>query len=190
MKLNVSQLSQLRADIATNSDTNTIPNTQDGAIAIAALYNVDAVPATQVWRTDAPVSAIFDSITWANYTPNDAADATTVYTNRTLVAQTKQMNLQNMLIGRDVINAAKVNVRAGLRDAVIQLPTGVAGALTTAGGVNGATTLAACIRNATRAEKLFLAASQGSDTTGVTTARVLTLEGPLSADDVYNARAN
>ncbi len=142
--------------------------------------------ASQAWRTDAPVDAVLDAITFASYTPNDAvlaADTDPTLSRKIgwlLTVQTKQMNLQLMLQGRQTINAAKVNVRAGLRDAVIQVPTGANGANTSPGGASGATVLANCTRTATRAEVMLAAASQGSDTTGSTTARVLTFEGEVS----------
>lgn len=135
------------------------------------------------WRTDANVTAILDAINWSNYTPNDVvagADVDpllSVKIARLLTVQTKQMNLQLMLQGRDRLNTAPTQVRAGLRDAVIAVPTGLSGANTSPGGVSGATVLAACVRTATRAEVMLAAAGQASDTTGTTTARVLTWQG-------------
>jgi len=147
----------------------------------------DSPSTTSVWRTEARVTDIIDSINWAAYTPNDAADNTATYTNRALLAQTKQMNLQLMLQGRDRIDATKANLRAGLRDAVIQIPTGAAGALVASGGASGATTLAACVRFATMAEALFVQAAQ---TTGSTTASILTFEGGVDPTDVSWLIAN
>lgn len=142
---------------------------------------LDGASATSVWRTDAPVAAIIDAINWANYTPNDAADSTVIYTNRALLAQTKQMNLQLMLQGRQTLDASKANLRAGLRDAVIQVPTGTAGAMTSPGGAGGATVLNVCVRTATRAE----AALAGAPTqTGTVAASALTFEGPVDSDSV------
>lgn len=185
-----SQLAAIKADILASPDLNAQPNNSDGAYEIARLYNLPASPTFNVWRTDAPVDAILDAINWSLYTPQDAADNTATYTNRLLAIQTKQMNLQNMLIGRSSINAAKVNIRAGLRDAVIAVPAGASGAAVSPGGASGATVLAACIRNATRIEKLLATASQGSDTTGTTTARVMGFEGQVSYQDIEAARAS
>ena len=136
--------------------------------AIAAYYNTATT--TDIWRTDAPVDAILDAIDWSKYTPADAADATAIFTNRTLAIQTKQMNLQNMLIGRDSLNAAKSNIRAGLRDAVVGVPAGALGALISPGGPSGSLVLAACIRKASNSEVLLSTTTGG--TTGPTTARV------------------
>ena len=138
---------------------------------------------SNAWRTDAPVNAILDAINWGTYTPSDAiasADPTlTQQVGRLLAIQTKQMNLQLMVQGRDVLNCSRPNVRGGLRDAVIQVPSGAGGAATSPGGANGATVLAQCVRPATRAEVMLAAQSQASDTTGTTTARVLTFEGDV-----------
>lgn len=138
------------------------------------------------WRTDTPVTDIIDAITWSSYTPNDAvagADTDPVLSRKMgwlLTIQTKQMNLQLMLQGRDRLNCAPPNVRAGLRDAVTQVPSGASGANTSPGGASGATVLNKCTRPATRAEAILAASSQASDTTGGVTARVLILEGEVS----------
>jgi hypothetical protein len=146
------------------------------------MYNTSS--AVDVWRTDAPVQGIYDAINWSAYTPTDAPDNTVLYTNRLLNIQTKQMNLQNILQGGSTVDASKANLRAGLRDAVIALPSGASGSSISAGGSGGAAVLAACIRKATRIEKLF--ATQ-SATTGPTTANLLTFEGAISSDDVQQA---
>lgn len=182
------QLAAIKADILASPDLSALPNNSDGAFEIARLYNLPASPAFNVWRTDAPVDAILDAVNWSQYTPTDAADNTATYTNRMLAIQTKQMNLQNMVLGRTTINAAKVNIRAGLRDAVIAVPAGAGGASVSPGGASGANVLTACVRPATRIEKLLATASQGSDTTGSTTARVMGFEGSVSYQDIEAAR--
>ena len=143
------------------------------------------------WRTDAPVNAILDAINWSAYTPTDNPQnsdtdlaALSIKTARLLTVQTKQINLQLMLQGRDTLNCSRPNVRGGLRDAVIQVPTGVNGAPTSPGGANGSTVLAQCIRPITVAEDLLSAAPQASDTTGTTTARVLSFEGQVEGGEV------
>lgn len=183
-QLTTAQRAALAAYVATN--LSQFPHTPDGAYAVAdALNQVDASN-TSVWWTATPTNAIFDTITWAAYTPNDAPDGTALFTNRVLTAQTKQMNLQNMLVGRDFIDASLVTFRAGLRDAVIQLPTGTGGAMVAPGGASGVTTLTACKRPtlATKCEKLF---SAGASTTGTVTADILTFEGTLSPTAVQQA---
>lgn len=183
MVLTTAQYAALKADIAASADMNNQPATHAGSEIIAGLYNV--VSATDVWRTEASVQAIYDAIDWSKYTPADTPDTTQIYENRILCIQTKQMNLQNMLQGRTSVDASKANLRAGLRDAVTALPAGAAGAAVTAGGANGNTVLSAMTRKATRFEKLF-ATSQAQ--TGGVTANLLVLEGAVSVDDIQIAR--
>lgn len=190
-----SQLATLKAAIDATPAWSAIPNNDDGHFALAALLNATASPSFSVWRTDANVGAILDAITWANYTPNDAIAGSdtdpllSVKIGRLLTIQTKQMNLQLMLQGRQTIDASKVNVRAGLRDAVITIPSGASGQNTSPGGASGANVLNACVRNATEAERVLATASQGSDQTGTVTARVMGFEGNVSPSDVQQARA-
>ena len=145
---------------------------------------LNAAGGTNVWRTEAPVDAINDGIDYGKYTPTDAVPATdpalSIDVARMLRIQTKQMNLQNILIGRTTLNCSRPNVRGGLRDAVIGVPAGASGALTARGGASGVYVLAACVRPGTRAEVMLAAGAQASDTTGGTTARVLTFEGDVA----------
>jgi hypothetical protein len=184
MALSTAQKQALKADIAADPTLGQLAHTSDSAFAIAALYNLPASPDFFVWQTAAPTRDIFDAITWANYTPADAADNTVTFSNRLLVIQTKQMNLQNMLVGRDSVDASKANVRLGLRDAVINLPAGASGANVSAGGASGATVMNALTRKATRLEKLLVTSSPS---TGGVTAGVMGYEGAISSDDVINA---
>lgn len=148
------------------------------------------------WRSDAPVNAILDAITWASYTPNDAVAGSdtdpllSVKIGRLLTVQTKQMNLQLMLQGRDRLDTRPSNVRLGLRDAVTQVPTGTNGALTSPGGGNATTVLNQCVRPATRAEVLLAAPSQASDTSGAVSARVLRFEGEIYPYEVVGLMFN
>ena len=186
MALTTAQQTSLRNSVNADGTLNTLPHNSDSAQQIADVYNITDVSNTSVWNSAADVNKIFDSITWANFTPNDAPDNTVTYSNRSLNIQTKQMNLQNMLVGRTTVNAALSNFRAGLRDALINLPAGTGGAFVSAGGASAATTLTACIRptTATKMEKLV---SAGPASTGTVTADVLTFEGRLSYQDVVLA---
>lgn len=183
MELTPAQLATVAADILAKPDLNSQPLNRDGSYQIYLLYN--AVSATDVWRTDAPVQDIYDAIDWSKYTPTDAPDGTAIFTNRLLAIQTKQMNLQNMLQGRSTVDASKANLRAGLRDAVIGLPAGANGALITAGGASGATVLAALTRKALRIEALFAALPA---TTGNTTAQLLVWQGQIDLNSILQAR--
>lgn len=188
MPLTTAQLQAVKADITANPDLNTVPAGLDGSYEIARLYNLPPAVAMSVWRTDTPVQAIFNAITWANYTPNDAADGTQIYQNRCYLLSIKQMNLQTML-ANSPINTANPLTRGGVRDAVVSLPAGTAGAMISAGGASGVTVLNACLRNANRIEKLLATASQASDTTGTVTARVMGFEGRLNHNDIEEAKA-
>lgn len=193
--LTVPQQQALKAAITANPTWAAYPTTGDGPTDLAAVLNTTAAPAFPVWRTDCRAASILDAITWASYTPNDrvgTAETDPLLTRKMgwlLEIQVKQMNLQIMTQGRDTLNMSLPNVRGGLRDAVIQVPSGASGAFTSPGGASGVTVLTACVRNATEAEKILATASQGSDTTGTVTARVLGWEGRLSAADVEQARA-
>lgn len=183
MALTTTQLQTLKADIAAQQDPTFIGYRNAGSTGdMANWYNLNS--ATNVWSTRVAVSSVLDSITWANFTPTDAADNTATYTNRILAVQTKQMNLQNMLVGREFIDASKANIRVGLRDAVIALPTGTAGAATSAGGASGVSVLNACTRLATNGEKVFAVTTA---TTGTVTANVLDFQGFITNNDVIAA---
>lgn len=194
-QLTTGQLATLRADILADGTLAAQPQTGDGAFAIAAAYNGPPAVALVVWRTDAPVKDIFDAINWSLYTPSSALDDATLLLSLTaqqratqlLAIQTKQLNLQNLTMGRTTVDASKLNVRTGLRDAVISVPAGASGASVSPGGASGATVLTACTRNATRAEKLFVGASAPL---GGVTASLMTFEGLITIDDVLAARAN
>lgn len=189
--LSPSQLQTLKNAINANPTWSAYPMGSDGYFALAKVLNATAVPTFVVWRTDAPVANIIDSITWANYTPNDAvgsSDTDPLLSRKIgwlLTSQTKQMNLQLMLQGRDTLNCSKATLRAGLRDAVILVPTGTGGANTSPGGASGVTVLTACTRSATEAEKIL---AGPSEQTGTVTANVLGFEGALTAQDVEAAR--
>jgi hypothetical protein len=186
--LTPAQQATLKTDIQNTASLNAAVTANDW-YTVADYYN--SASSTPVWWTACPTDNIFNALTWTNYTPNDAVPTDTalnsaVYLNRMGIVNIKQMNLQNMVIGRTSINMANAQTRAGIRDATIQLPTGTGGAMTTTGGASGATVLAACVRPvlASRVEKLF---SAGPSTTGSVTADVLTFEGQISPLDVQRA---
>lgn len=181
--LNTTQLQTLKAAILAETDPVLVAARTGGATAaMAEWYNLNS--SVFVWKTNAKTTDILDSITWSSFTSNDAADGTVIYTNRLLSVQTKQMNLQNMLIGRETVDTSKVNIRAGLRDAVIALPTGALGASVSAGGASGSTVLNACTRLANNVEKLFATVDSA---TGTVTAKLLTYEGRVSDRDILTA---
>lgn len=184
----------IKAEIQADGTLNSQPNNGVGDAFIAEALNLLASPNFPVWRTDVPVQDVFNAIDWAVYTPTDPvtdaqlanALAAERATTRLMVIQTKQMNLQNMLMGRITIDASKANIRAGLRDAVIQVPAGAAGANVNPGGTSGNNVLNACVRPATRAEKVLVA--QTNISTGGVTANILGFEGEITVQDVNQAR--
>lgn len=185
MALTTAQKQTLKTAILNDATMNAFPNNSDGNLDLAIYLNKPATPTFNVWNPEAPVSAIQDAITWDKYTPTDTPDNTATYTNRLLVLQTKQMNLQLMLQGKTYIDASKANVRAGLRDAVIALPSGVSGASTTAGGASGVNVLTACVRTANRIEKIL---TLGTASLGGVSADVMGYVGSITAADVEEAR--
>ena len=194
MPLTSAQIAALRADIDADPVLSQLPNAGDSSYTIADAYNALAAPDFLVWRTDVPVRSIIDTFNFTAFTPTDSVPESNVdqaslqrFIARILVVQTKQMNLQLMLQGRETIDASLPNVRAGLRDALIQVPAGTNGASVTVAGANATSALNACTRRATRAEKLF---ATGSSTTGAVTASVMGYVGPISPADVDIARAN
>jgi hypothetical protein len=192
MALTPAQNTAILADIAANADMNTQPATNVGCQVIADLYN--AASTTDVWRTDAGVTAVADGIDWTKFVPTDGVPAINSlsgngelqqHSSRVLVAQTKQATLQLMLQARTTIDGSKANIRAGLRDAVTNLPTGSGGALVSAAGTGGVNVLTPLVRKATRAEKLFAISSA---VTGAVTANLLVFEGQVTRDDIAFAR--
>jgi hypothetical protein len=201
MTLSPAQLAALKTDI--NANTNTInlggvnvqikdaPNNGDVNFEIKNWYNGVATPDFNVFRTSVPMDDIYDQVVWANFTPQDAADATVTWTNRSLACQGKQFNVQIMLQGRTSFNATKINQRAGLNDATTNIPSGASGA-SKSGGWAGI--LVILRRLATRSEKLFAVQTSGVGVTGgdalgaTTNPALMTYESPLTGDDITAAR--
>jgi hypothetical protein len=185
MQFTNSQLQTFRNAMLAETDPVFVALRTAGATGqMADWLNGAAVPAHTVWSTSVPVSAILDAIAFNSYTPVPAADGTAAFTNRVLAIQTKQMNLQNMLIGRERIDASRQRIRSGLLDAVIDLPAGTNGNLVSAGGPGGDRVMNALTRPATRFERIF---AVNSATTGNITAFLLNLEGAVSDADVVLA---
>jgi hypothetical protein len=155
MQLTQAQVDLLVADIAVNRASINAGDTAGAA----AFYNALAVPDFLVWNPSTPTKDLMDAITWANMTPTDIVpDATATapvaatWLGRAIACQGKQFNIQTILVGRDFIDATKANVRAGLQDALSNLPSGLAGAAVSGGW---ASVKIALTRKATRLEKLL-----------------------------------
>jgi hypothetical protein len=65
MALSPAQLATLKADILANGDLNANPNTSDGNVAVAALYNAPASPAWTAWKTNVPIGDVGKNINGA-----------------------------------------------------------------------------------------------------------------------------
>ncbi len=102
----------------------------DRCFDIAIELNKTAAPDFWLWNSQANVDDVFDAINWANFTPNwtIANNETAVQLQAKIawngIINIQQMNLQNMLIRMERINATKANIRQGLADALSGLPTG------------------------------------------------------------------
>lgn len=139
-----------------------------------------------VWHSTTPIQTIFDAITWANLTPADTPDGTTLYTNRALYCSAKQQQLLVMLGGRTILNATISTLRAGLQDALTNLPCGVGGATVAAGWTTVRDT--AIKRTATLAEKALANVAGGNGQ--LATPATATWEGNLTFNDVVFIRDN
>lgn len=101
---------------------------------VAAYYNADS--ATYVWMPDASRSKIVSAIVAKNLTQADLPDGTVIYTNRVLVCQSRQMNLDFLLPPTvDTLPGNDLGFRQSLQDALIDVPAGPGGALLDAGWV-------------------------------------------------------
>lgn len=148
MILTDAQIATLAADMQANAASLNLGDT----IGQAAFYNADASPDYIVWNPSTSTKDVMDAITWANLTPADAPDGTAAWTNRALACQGKQFNIQTMLVGRDIIDATKANLVAGLQDALTSVPSGASGTTKSGGWAN---VKVALTRKASRLEKLF-----------------------------------
>lgn len=146
---------------------------------IAGYYNEAASPAFYVWRSSASADEVVDAILWDRMTPIDTPDGSAIQTNRLLLCQAKQMNLQVLLQGRDTINTGRANLRALLSDALLNVPSGVAGVTQDAGWVGAGRVKATITRTVTRAERLF---STGTGSVG--TPGSLGFEGSITTSDI------
>ena len=157
MNLTPAQMDTLKAAIIADANL-AAARAAHSSQAIADYLNQPS--STQVWRTSVETKVLFDHITWANLTPNDVPDGSLAWQCRSLACQGKQFNLQLIFGSRDTIDPSKANVRAGLQDALTNIPSGTGGAVVSAGWVNVRSALQ---RTATNLERIF--ATPGSPST-------------------------
>lgn len=158
--LTPAQLATLKAAILADPVLAVIPNTPDGAVAIADAMNLNAVPDFTVWKTRVTVTQIGDKI------------------NGTELAGLIQLNVTRLQavaqLSPDGVNPSLLDRRQFFDDIF--------------SGAGGATTrsqlLALWKRLATRAEKLY-ATGTGTNPSPAT----LTFEGGITLQDVQDARS-
>lgn len=186
MPLTPAQSATLNTHIKANTNTiggvqiKDMPNNSDANDAIAQWYSSAASPAFYAYRNTIPIQEIYDKITWANLTPADAPDGTQLWLNRAMQCQAKQFNLQIILQGQQLIDSSKVNVRAGLQDALTNIPSGAGGTTLSGGWVPVRDSLYTTISNV---EKLF---ATGTGSTASPATRVF--YGNVSYQDIETAR--
>lgn len=192
MNLTTALMQTLRDNIIAAADAACValeadPTSGDLAYAVADLYNLTASPDFFVWHTKAPIGDILNAIIWTNMTPVDAVPTTPslaveLYAARSNACQGKQMNLQNLIMGRTTIDASRPNIRTGLQDSLTGYPAGAAGATVAAGWTAVQLILS---RKANRVEKV-LATGTGSQAVPAT----MGAEGTLTHNEVLAAMAS
>lgn len=176
---------QLKAFLLAETDPQLVEWRDTGNNGGMALWlNEIATPAFIVWRSSVPTSEIFAAITFSSMTPVDTPDSTATYTNRALMCQAKQINLQTMLIGRDTLPTNKATIRAALQDALTNVPAGAGGTTLDAGWLGAGKVRLTIQRTVTRAERIFATGTGSQATPGD-----LVFEGAVSSEDARLAMA-
>ena len=185
MAFTLSQLQAIKAAIVADNGLNAFPNNSDGNYAIAIALNSTNSPEVLFWDTRCQTSVLLDAIDFSKYTQVDAVDGTAVQTNRLLAVQTKQMNIQTLMFGREFVDMSKATIRSSIRDGVIAIPSGTGGASVAAAGANGVNVLSAGRRPGSRLEVIL---TSGTATTGGVTGNLFGYEGAINYQEVAAAR--
>lgn len=176
MTLNTAQIATLRA--AMLADPNLAAGIAAGDYGVMAAYL--AQPSSFiVWRSTTPTRDVLDSVIWASMTPVDAPDGTQAWLNRTMMCQSKQLNLQILLQGTTSVRSDKSNIRSGLQDALTNVPSGASGARVAAGW---SAVRLAMQRPATQFEAIFATGTGTQATPGS-----LVVEGTVDYYDITRA---
>lgn len=152
MELNATQIATLKAAIIADPNLAAARAIHSGVGTQMITNYLNAAGTLTVWRTSVSTSVVFDQVVWANLTPNDAPDGSLAWQCRSLACQGKQFNLQLIFGSRDTIDPSKSNVRAGLQDALTNVPSGPSGNLVAAGWVGVRTAMQ---RKANNIEAIF-----------------------------------
>lgn len=169
MQLTLAQLQTIKADIAANGDLNTIPNTADGNVAVAALYNVTASLDFWVWRTQ---------VTRGEYVNATSQDGTTFnWTGAGFItrSQGERDAFRELFNHTGSVNPSLPNVRQAFQD--------IFSGGTAPAPANRTHMAAVSRRKASRVEKLLASGTGSTASPGLMGA-----EGPISGDDVQAAR--
>lgn len=165
MALTSAQQAALKADILADPVLAAYPDDSDGAFAIAAAYDLPAVPDYWVWRTMVTEHEITDEVS-----PESTTWSWVAYIARN---PGEHNGWARMFNSSETINPSLPQVRQGMAD-IFSGGTGSA---------QRAHLLAVAKRKATRVEKLFATG------TGVqATPSTMTFEGSLTYADVLDAR--
>lgn len=145
------QVNAIKVAISSDPTMSTAPAGSDGSDAIARLFNV-VDPAFFVYRPTVSAAAVKNAIDWNNLTVADPPDSTVFYTNRVLVCQSRQMNLDIQLVGQEIVECGYANIRRAFQDALVNVPAGAGNTILQAGW---SAVKVVFTRNATRIEKLL-----------------------------------
>ncbi len=166
MQFSPAQAATIKAFIL--ADPVLAPSINDFAFLYAAL---NAPSGFIVWRTNAQVDAIQDAIIYGNMTPAQAIPTDTVlnatiWSAKAMACQGKQFNLQNLLLGRQNIDASRPNIRAAFQDCLTAVPSKADGGTQAAGWV---AVQAAMQRQATLCEKILASGTGTAQSPGTMT---------------------
>lgn len=169
MSLTHDQLLTIKANIAANPDLNAHPDDPDGNNAIAALYNLPAVPDYWVWRTNVSRGEILHTTSVDGTTFKFAGGAGGGYITR----DQGERDAFGLLFADGAVDARQLNVRQAFTDIF--------------SGANGLANRTHCAtiarRKASRVEKLL---STGAGTTAAP--GIMGVEGPITRTDIEDAR--
>lgn len=176
------QLTTLKAAIQAETDPTFVGYRDSGSTGLMAEW-FNGASAFVVWRTYTPSAEIANALNWANFTPKDTPDGTTLWGNRALACRCKQENIQNLFLASGgFVASGRANIRQGLQDSLTDIPAGTGGTLVSGGW---AAVRTAMQRVATRGEKVFATGTGTSANPGS-----LTFEGMVSDSDVVQALAS
>lgn len=162
--LNTAQLQTLKAHIASSPDLNSQPNSNDGAVEIARLMNITAVPDYFVWQTNVNVK---------NLMRDPAFDWTRV--DNLTVGKARIWEFMTAALD---VNPSLSNIRQGINTCFSAAQD----------DVTRQAVFNQCQRKATRGERLYTVGTGTSTSNTGTGPGLMTFEGNITSDDVQAAR--